>query len=191
MCWTYPFSKLLVGGGWAERCPRQPRLFSGMKDEDVMAPEEAELAKITLPPRWSPLSVRGMGTISAVTGICFARRLWRLPEVKILFWPWNQNRLILDKEKKNSSFFKMYLLGWWSSIKGFLTRWVTSGGRMVAKRALEQRYLLEATSTSYLTSLLMHHHVLSEPPLHAGQHFDEVLLRQRQVFEICTIALAH
>ena len=49
---------------------------------------------------------------------------------------------------------------------------------MVAKRALEQRYLLEATSTSYLTSLLMHHHVLSEPPLHAGQHFDEVLLKQ-------------
>ena len=63
-----------------------------MKDEDVMAPEEAELAKITLPPppppRLSPLSVRGMGTISAVTGICLAaRRLWRLPEVKILFWP--------------------------------------------------------------------------------------------------------
>ena len=65
-----------------------------MKDEDVMAPEEAELAKITLPPppppppRLSPLSVRGMGTISAVTGICFAAlRLWRLPEVKILFWP--------------------------------------------------------------------------------------------------------
>ena len=70
----------------------------------------------------------------------------------------------------------------WSSIKGFLTRWVTSGGRMVAKRALEQRYLLEATSTSYLTSLLMHHHVLSEPPLHAGQHFDEVLLRQTTSF---------
>ena len=59
-----------------------------MKDEDVMAPEEAELAKITLPPPRSPLSVRGMGTISAVTGICFAaRRLWRLPEVRILLWP--------------------------------------------------------------------------------------------------------
>ena len=64
------------------------------------------------------------------------------------------------------------------AVEGFLTRWVTGCGWVVAKRALEQWYLLEAASTGLRGRLLMHHHVLSESPLHAGQHFDEVLLRQ-------------
>ena len=56
-----------------------------MKDEEVMAPDDAELASMTA--ALLPRSVMGMGTISAVTGICLALRLWRLPEVMILFGP--------------------------------------------------------------------------------------------------------
>ena len=57
-----------------------------MKDDDVMAPEEAEEASMTWSPPtmasmggWSPGAI-GTGTISAVTGIVLVRpTLWRLP----------------------------------------------------------------------------------------------------------------
>ena len=104
MCWTYPFSKLLT------------RWFSGMKDEEVMAPDEAELANMTaLPlPGCKPRSVMGMGTISAVTGIdCLARRLWRLPEVMILLGPWKYRNFYEDFDHKICQKFEMLWNFFW------------------------------------------------------------------------------
>lgn len=69
------------------------------------------------------------------------------------------------------------------AVQGFLARRVTQG-RVVAERALEQRDLLEAATSVLRGRGMVHHHVLCEPSLHAGQHFDEVLLQQqrRQLF---------
>lgn len=73
------------------------------------------------------------------------------------------------------------------SIKGFLAvrigQWAANhAGRMVSKGALEQWNLLEATTAGLRGCSTMRHHVLGKSSLHAGQHFDEVLLRQRQVY---------
>jgi len=62
----------------AEAAAASETAIEGMKDDDVMAPDEAEDAKMTL--AWSAwLFCIGTGTISAVTGIEAVAAVWPAP----------------------------------------------------------------------------------------------------------------